>query len=178
MKYRIFSLFYIAIVFVTQMAAENGSHLWLRLPANAHAEISAPRQSPTLNIAVEELHQAWQGAPVQLVIQRDKQLQPEGFRIRHEDNKITLTSPTETGLLYAAYHLLRMQATGQNVTATQTTENPAYSLRILNHWDNMDRTVERGYAGQSLGKNCRIPCPTDIRNMPAPMLPSASTALY
>ena len=93
MKYRIFSLFYIAIVFVTQMAAENGSHLWLRLPANAHAEISAPRQSPTLNIAVEELHQAWQGAPVQLVIQRDKQLQPEGFRIRHEDNKITLTSP-------------------------------------------------------------------------------------
>ena len=73
MKYRIFSLFYIAIVFVTQMAAEDGSHLWLRLPANAHAEISAPRQSPTLNIAVEELQQAWKGAPVRLVIQKDKQ---------------------------------------------------------------------------------------------------------
>ena len=150
MKYRIFSLFYIAIVFVTQMAAEDGSHLWLRLPANAHAEISAPHQSPTLNIAVEELQQAWKGAPVRLVIQKDKQLQPEGFRIRHEDNKITLTSPTETGLLYAAYHLLRMQETGQNVVEAQTTENPAYNLRILNHWDNMDRTVERGYAGQSL----------------------------
>ena len=150
MKYRIFSLFYIAIVFVTQMAAEDGSHLWLRLPVNAHAEISAPRQSPTLNIAVEELQQAWKGAPVRLVIQKDKQLQPEGFRIRHEDNKITLTSPTETGLLYAAYHLLRMQETGQNVVEAQTTENPAYNLRILNHWDNMDRTVERGYAGQSL----------------------------
>ena len=150
MKYRIFSLFYIAIVFVTQMAAEHGSHLWLRLPVNAHAEISAPRQSPTLNIAVEELQQAWKGAPVRLVIQKDKQLQAEGFRIRHEDNKITLTSPTETGLLYAAYHLLRMQETGQNVVEAQTTENPAYNLRILNHWDNMDRTVERGYAGQSL----------------------------
>lgn len=150
MKYRIFSLFYIAIVFVTQMAAEDGSHLWLRLPVNAHAEISAPRQSPTLNIAVEELQQAWKGAPVRLVIQKDKQLQPEGFRIRHEDNKITLTSPTETGLLYAAYHLLRMQETGQNVVEAQTTENPAYNLRILNHWENMDRTVERGYAGQSL----------------------------
>ena len=150
MKYRLFSLFYIAIVFVTQMAAEDGSHLWLRLPVNAHAEISAPRQSPTLNIAVEELQQAWKGAPVRLVIQKDKQLQAEGFRIRHEDNKITLTSPTETGLLYAAYHLLRMQETGQNVVEAQTTENPAYNLRILNHWDNMDRTVERGYAGQSL----------------------------
>ena len=77
-------------------------------------------------------------------------MQAEGFRIRHEDNKITLTSPTETGLLYAAYHLLRMQETGQNVVEAQTTENPAYNLRILNHWDNMDRTVERGYAGQSL----------------------------
>lgn len=132
------------------MAAEDGSHLWLRLPVNAHAEISAPRQSPTLNIAVEELQQAWKGAPVRLVIQKDKQLQAEGFRIRHEDNKITLTSPTETGLLYAAYHLLRMQETGQNVVEAQTTENPAYNLRILNHWDNMDRTVERGYAGQSL----------------------------
>ena len=129
---------------------DSGSHLWLRLPVNAHAEISAPRQSPTLNIAVEELQQAWKGAPVRLVIQKDKQLQPEGFRIRHEDNKITLTSPTETGLLYAAYHLLRMQETGQNVVEAQTTENPAYNLRILNHWDNMDRTVERGYAGQSL----------------------------
>ena len=157
MKYRIFSLFYIAIVFVTQMAAEDGSHLWLRLPVNAHAEISAPRQSPTLNIAVEELQQAWKGAPVRLVIQKDKQLQPEGFRIRHEDNKITLTSPTETGLLYAAYHLLRMQETGQNVVEAQTTENPAYNLRILNHWDNMDRTVERGYAGQSLCKWEELP---------------------
>lgn len=53
-------------------------------------------------------------------------------------------------MLYAAYHLLRMQETGQNVVEAQTTENPAYNLRILNHWDNMDRTVERGYAGQSL----------------------------
>ena len=96
------------------------------------------------------MQQAWKGAPVRLVIQKDKQLQAEGFRIRHEDNKITLTSPTETGLLYAAYHLLRMQETGQNVVEAQTTENPAYNLRILNHWDNMDRTVERGYAGQSL----------------------------
>ena len=43
-----------------------------------------------------------------------------------------------------------MQETGQNVVEAQTTENPAYNLRILNHWDNMDRTVERGYAGQSL----------------------------
>ena len=93
MKYRIFSLFYIAIVFVTQMAAEDGSHLWLRLPADARAQVSAPYQSPTLNIAVEELQEAWQGAPVRLVIQKDKQLQPEGFRIRCKDNTVISPPP-------------------------------------------------------------------------------------
>lgn len=152
MKYRIFSLFYIAIVFVTQMAAEDGSHLWLRLPADARAQVSAPYQSPTLNIAVEELQEAWQGTPVRLVIQKDKQLQPEGFRIRCKDNTVILSAPPR-GLLYAAYHLLRLQQTANfplSDSNTQLTENPAYNLRILNHWDNMDRTIERGYAGQSL----------------------------
>lgn len=153
MKYRIFSLFYITIVFVTQMAAEDGSHLWLRLPADARAQVSAPYQSPTLNIAVEELQEAWQGAPVRLVIQKDKQLQPEGFRIRCKDNTVILSAPTEKGLLYAAYHLLRLQQTTNfplSDSKSQLTENPVYNLRILNHWDNMDRTIERGYAGQSL----------------------------
>lgn len=89
-------------------------------------------------------------APVQLIIQKDKQLQPEGFRIQYKDNKVVLTSPTETGLLYASYHLLRLQETGQSLNDSQVIENPAYNLRILNHWDNMDRTIERGYAGQSL----------------------------
>lgn len=157
MKHRIFSLFCVAIVFITQMAAEDGSHLWLRLPAGAQAQVSAPRSSPTLDIAVSELQQAWKGAPVQLTVKKDKQLQPEGFRIQRKDGRIVLASPTETGLLYAAYHLLRLQETGCCTTGSpfsapdfQLTENPAYSLRILNHWDNLNRTVERGYAGQSL----------------------------
>ena len=55
MKYRIFSLFYITIVFVTQMAAEDGSHLWLRLPTNARAQVSAPYQSSTLGHRCQEL---------------------------------------------------------------------------------------------------------------------------
>ena len=160
MKYRIFSLFYITIVFVTQMAAEDGSHLWLRLPTNARAQVSAPYQSSTLDIAVEELQKAWQGAPVRLVIQKDKQLKPEGFRIRCKDNTVILSAPTEKGLLYAAYHLLRLQQTTNfplSDSKSQITENPVYNLRILNHWDNMDRTIERGYAGQSLWNWKKLP---------------------
>lgn len=91
------------------VSAENGSRLWLRQSTDAHAQITAPRQSPTLNIAVRELKQAWKGLPVTLVLKKDKQLSSEGFRIRQVNGKLTVTSPSETGLLYAAYHLIRLQ---------------------------------------------------------------------
>lgn len=129
------------------MIAEDGSRLWLQQAAGSGGQVTAPYQSPTLDIAVNELQQAWRGEPVILTLKKDKQLKPDGFSIRHEKNRIVLTSPTEIGLLYASYHLLRLQ----KIAITQPIkENPAYHLRILNHWDNLDRTIERGYAGQSL----------------------------
>ena len=112
----------------------------------------------TLNIARREL-QRWKGTPVELVLKKEKQLLPEGFHIRRTADKLTITSPGETGLLYGVYHLLRLQdmhncdqlrKVETRMQEEGITENPAYSLRILNHWDNLDRTVERGYAGQSL----------------------------
>lgn len=87
-----------------------------------------------------------------LELKKDKQLDKDGFRIRHTSDGLSITSPDETGLLYGAYHLLRLQALQSNdlKTDNEIIENPAYQLRILNHWDNMDRTIERGYAGKSL----------------------------
>ena len=54
------------------------------------------------------------------------------------------------GLLYGAYELLRMQQTG-NISLKETS-TPAFEYRILNHWDNPDGSVERGYAGKSIWK--------------------------
>ncbi|WP_373730050.1 alpha-glucuronidase, partial [Bacteroides heparinolyticus] len=132
------------------MAAENGSRLWLRQSggAGASVEVLSRHASATLNIAAEELRQSWRGNPVILAIEKDKALAADGFKIVCSEGKIRVISPTGTGLLYAAYHLLRLQESGQAIAST--TENPAYTLRILNHWDNTDRTVERGYAGESL----------------------------
>ncbi|MCI6212033.1 MAG: alpha-glucuronidase [Bacteroides heparinolyticus] len=132
------------------MAAENGSRLWLRQSggAGASVEVLSRHASATLNIAAEELRQSWRGNPVILAIEKDKALAADGFKIVCSEGKIRVISPTGTGLLYAAYHLLRLQESGQAIAST--TENPAYMLRILNHWDNTDRTVERGYAGESL----------------------------
>lgn len=152
MKHPFYILLGITLFLCTQMAAEDGSHLWLRQGQQANAQITIPYQSPTLNIAAEELRQAWQGSPVKLELKKDKQLLREGFRISPTAGGLTITSPSETGLLYGAYHLLRLQNCSCNPQKemTKCMENPAYELRILNHWDNLDRTIERGYAGQSL----------------------------
>ncbi|WP_315083472.1 alpha-glucuronidase [Bacteroides heparinolyticus] len=124
--------------------------MWLRQSGGAGASVEVlPRHaSATLNLAAEELRQSWKGNPVTLSVEKDKALAADGFRIVCSEGKVRVSSPTENGLLYGAYHLLRLQESGQAITST--TENPAYTLRILNHWDNTDRTVERGYAGESL----------------------------
>lgn len=136
--------------------AEDGSRLWLPTESNGQpAQINLKHSSPTLDIAADELRLFWHGQPVDLILKRDKSLKADGFSIRHTDKGLTLSSPHETGLLYAAYHLLRMQAAGE--TVNDTVVNPTYSLRILNHWDNPDGTIERGYAGKSLWQWAELP---------------------
>jgi alpha-glucuronidase len=70
---------------------------------------------------------------------------------------VTISASAEIGLLYAAYHLLRLQETGMVSSSIDITEKPACDVRILNHWDNLDGTVERGYAGYSLWKWHELP---------------------
>lgn len=153
MRQKLISIISLVILCVTQLAAEDGSRLWLRQEQGADAQVTviSSGQSPTLDIAVRELQQAWRGLPVTLSITKKKQLVQDGFNIQQSNGKIVLTSSSDAGLLYGAYHLLRLQETGRTGDmASPLTENPAYKIRILNHWDNMDRSVERGYAGESL----------------------------
>ena len=82
----------------------------------------------------------------------------EGFSIAGNVNEgVTISASAEIGLLYAAYHLLRLQETGMVSSSIDITEKPACDVRILNHWDNLDGTVERGYAGYSLWKWHELP---------------------
>lgn len=83
---------------------------------------------------------------------------PDGFRIeRDADGTVKLSSPSEAGLLYAACRLVQLHATGADTCGLCRVENPAYELRLLNHWDNLDGTVERGYAGSSIWKWDQLP---------------------
>jgi alpha-glucuronidase len=88
-------------------------------------------------------------------------LGPEGYRIRAArigNRQVTaIASDGEIGALYGAYHLLRLLQTGQAIDRLDITERPKVQLRMLNHWDNMDGTIERGYAGRSLWQWNELP---------------------
>ncbi|GHT10278.1 xylan alpha-1,2-glucuronidase [Bacteroidia bacterium] len=143
--------------------AEDGSRLWLRADTKAHATVAANKKSPSIDIAIAELQTQWQGGKVNLMIQKGIAGQArndnhEGYTITSNTQKeITIKSPSEKGLLYGAYHLLRLQATNKLAYPLNIQESPKYNLRILNHWDNLNGTVERGYAGHSIWRWDELP---------------------
>lgn len=144
----------LALAPLFSLSAEDGSRLWLRADTCTHAGVTCNKQSPVMDVAVKELRMHWKGKPVSLNVQRTtifRQLPPDSYTIRRRaSGGVSIESGTEQGVLYGAYHLLRLQQLGQAGGELQIKETPRYNIRILNHWDNPDRTVERGYAGQSL----------------------------
>lgn len=90
-------------------------------------------------------------------------LGPEGFRIRAVDKSIVIASNTDAGALYGTFHFLRLLQTEQPLDRLQIDQKPRLKLRLLNHWDNLDRSIERGYAGQSLWKWDELPQHVDPR---------------
>lgn len=141
--------------------AEDGSQLWLRFPHIKHGissnQIFVKGNSATINIAKKELINYWQGQAVELKTDTSLKSLKDGFKITSDPKKITISSSTEIGLLYGVYHILRLQETKADTQNLNITEKPSYDVRILNHWDNLDRTVERGYAGYSLWKWDELP---------------------
>ncbi|KAA6325556.1 Extracellular xylan exo-alpha-(1-_2)-glucuronosidase [termite gut metagenome] len=147
------SLLIVLLLFVTHVYAEDGSRLWLRSSGGGNAQVTSNAKGATADIAIRELREQWKGAEVKLNLVRTKEvnaLGSEGYLINgNRQTGISISSSSEKGLLYGAYHLIRWQQTGLE-DDINISESPRYSLRILNHWDNLNRTIERGYAGQSL----------------------------
>ena len=102
---------------------------------------------------------AWRG--------RRQQLGDEGFiirSIRHDGKHVTLiTGNKEAGILYGVFHFLRLLQTHQPIQQLNISSTPKIKLRLLNHWDNLNRTVERGYAGGSIWDWQRLPGYIDQR---------------
>jgi alpha-glucuronidase len=81
-------------------------------------------------------------------------LNEEGFIIKttkYKKKKITLIAGKKpAGVLYGVYHYLRLLQTHQDISSLEISSSPKTKVRILNHWDNLNRSIERGYAGRSL----------------------------
>lgn len=90
-----------------------------------------------------------------------KNLGQEGFVIfgtTIDDKKVILiTANADAGVLYGVFHFLRLLQTQQNLEQLDIVSSPKIRLRLLNHWDNLDRTAERGYAGFSLWDWHKLP---------------------
>ena len=151
-------------------AQSDGSQLWLgKQYANSCQVISQLPDDATAKIAKQELENNWRGKNVELKINKALNL-GEGYNLyarpaQQGDNiqyEATITASNPIGLLYGAYELIRLQNTDayntgsgnqQNFSkAIDETEKPQVGLRILNHWDNLDGSIERGYAGKSIFK--------------------------
>jgi len=155
--------------------AEDGSRLWLRYeplpPAiakqykDAIRSIEANPQTETARIAINEFAAGFQQMTGQtlslsgekqvnrLVLERNKKINiAYAIQTRQSSrgNATVISSPDDLGFLYGIFHLLRLMQTHEDITHLNISEKPSYERRILNHWDNVDGAVERGYAGHSL----------------------------
>ena len=85
----------------------------------------------------------------------------EGYIIRSatiQNHPVTvIAANTDIGTLYGGFHFLRLMQTGQPIDRLDITERPRLQLRLMNHWDNPDGTIERGYAGRSLWQWNELP---------------------
>lgn len=77
-------------------------------------------------------------------------IREDGFIIKKIENKLAIIGKNEKGALYGAFNLIRSMCSGKSLDETQVKESPRNSLRLLNHWDNMNGQIERGYAGKSI----------------------------
>ena len=134
------TLFLWVLASVCMAKAEDGSQLWLRYQPVNKAKVTGPDC-----LAAEELRTYYQGETATLTL--DPKMTDDAYRISGS----TITAKNELGLLYGAYALLRGES-GYSA--------PYWKLRILNHWDNPNGTVERGFAGKSIFLN---PDPERIR---------------
>ena len=124
------TLLILTMVFVQLTKAEDGHQLWLRYQPVNKAKVTGPEC-----LAADKLRTYFLGENATLVL--DPSMKEDAYQIKGS----TVTAKNEIGLLYGAYALLRGE---QGYSA------PYFNLRILNHWDNLDGSIERGYAGRSI----------------------------
>ncbi|PQA56792.1 alpha-glucuronidase family glycosyl hydrolase [Siphonobacter curvatus] len=139
--------------------------------------IATEGSSPILNTATDELRQGLKGLLGQSIpsvkasgnrtggillrvtpMGADvKDLTPEGYRIVKRQDNLQIISQTDAGVLYGVFALLRQLQMNRPLDSLAVVSRPKVKFRMLNHWDNPNATIERGYAGESMWKWYELP---------------------
>ncbi len=181
---------FLFLLLLFEAKADDGYRLWLKYDLLQDASkrayysksinnIYAYQENPTILAATEELQIGLKGLlgknisivksigkkgrNIVLKIENDEKLSEEGYRIFVRNSDFYIVAKSEKGLLYGSYEFLRQVQTLQDISKINTESNPKIQLRLLNHWDNPNGTIERGYAGASLWKWHELPYVIDPR---------------
>lgn len=178
-----------AALFVSSAHAEDGYDLWLRyapLPGMERERLagfdpaivleSPTGQSDQSDAAIRELedglttmlgrplHLEQDGArPIRLVCESDAGQASGAFTVTGSADDIRIEGQGQLGCLYGSFALLRELSLGTDPASISLDQKPAMPLRMLNHWDNPDGHVERGYAGRSIFDWWHLPEKLDQR---------------
>ncbi len=179
-----------ATMTASAVRAEDGYDLWLRYRPLSAAQrpvvrtVAPSADTPTLKVARAELERGLGGlvggapAPDSPIILLGtpsgspaiaalnlplKGAGDEGYLIRTVGKTTVIAANSDVGVLYGVFHYLRLVQTGQGVDTLDMLSAPKVNHRLLNHWDNLDGHVERGYAGASLWDWWKLPDYRDPR---------------
>ncbi len=191
LKIVILTTFVILSLGINSTYADDGYDLWLKYNKIDNAQKLAEYQaaissvvvmgdSPTCQIIKDELKKGLSGllakdVPFTNSIEKDgtlaiytvKELGNDEFIIKNirvdGKNCIIIAASNDIGLLYGTFDLLRLIQTGKPLNNLNISSKPRIQYRLLDHWDNVNGSIERGYAGKSLWKWNELPDKVDSR---------------
>jgi alpha-glucuronidase len=107
--------------------------------------------SPDLRVIASAVSELKNGVKENLAItiKKDDAIAKEGYSLEGREGAAIISACDERGALYGAFALIRSIACGRSVESVKENASPSNPLRMMNHWDNMDGSIERGYSGQS-----------------------------
>ncbi len=138
------------------MAEKNWSQLWLDYSRKKHDSSlectvkceGFSEENRVINSAVKELKAGLFDSSLVVIIKKNEALSKESYSIKGGAS-VEIEAGDENGALYGAFHVIRSAMTGDDVSKLSVSKTPSNPLRMMNHWDNMDGSIERGYSGNS-----------------------------
>lgn len=173
------SMLTLLLFFCFNLRADDGYRLWLKYDKSAQPQkyVSVSRKivnnfgpSEVIQTAEKELLNGLNGMlgkdnsspnSKNILFEKNPAIANQGFKIELLSNKISIQASEPNGILYGVFAFLRQIQQEENLHSK--TSIPKIQLRMLNHWDNVLGTIERGYAGSSLWKWYELPETIDPR---------------